>query len=524
MVTLKQLHESLVLYDNNQKYYSDSLNESIVKRAIDYMRGPSDEETESGPERGEAMSILVNYITALNATKTIFPFPSLEKAVGEAQADVQKALKAGKEDRNFYGIKIQKFYRHMKDFLKILNQFPTLDNKLKIFLTNPSVPDDFTLDKIPDPGSIKELIRDYFTGDAGMGSKLFQTITGSSIFSNQVPYLNLDQFISDFMKQTKGELKIRMANAAGAVKMNADQLQNALNQLEMQAAQQAQQAQQAQAQAQAQQAQAQEQQRLQQVASLNRDAETVFVEFNKILTSLANMTGNQQITTNANIRNEILGMIFQNTPYAQIKETINGKYSRKRQEIPDYASLMQPSGKERRAIPAITPEQLAALQAQAVAQKQSGTSTPSAPAEGSQVESSGVRYELRGGQWKPIPAPAGAAPSAPATPAAPVEGGVQVQKSKVRSVTESLKRKIYFLKLLSEVYRGEQDPTLEQSGPKIVLAFNKIIAALDSIFTGQNMANDPQKKEYIFNLIMNQRQNFEQIYATIYQQLQGARR
>jgi hypothetical protein len=474
MVTLKELHESLVLYDNNQKYYLHSLSENILKRAVDYVRGSS-EETESGPELGEAINILSSYMTGLNATKTIFPFPSLKNAVGEAQADATKAIRAGKEDRNFYGIKIQKFYRHMKNFLSSLKKFPMLSSPFKDFITSPSVPNNFILKNHPQSKDVENLITNYFTGDAGMGARIFKKISGSSIFSNQVPYLDFDQFINDFMGQTRNQIVQRMNQAANAALMTDDQLQNALNQIEQEKIQAAQ-------------AQAQEQQRLEQVASLNKDAETVFVEFNKILNDLSNLTGNQQITTNANIRNEILGMIFQNTPYAQIKQVIIGKYSITRQEM----SI-------------ITPEQLAVMQAQA---KQSGTFTPYNPTSEPLPQSYKERKRI---DWTMMSAPPGyVSPKV---------------RQKIKPVKESLKRKIYFLKLLSEAQKGEQDPTLEQSGPKIVVGFNKIIAALDSIFTNQNIANDPQKKEYIFNnLIMDQRRNFEQIYDIIYQQLQGARR
>jgi hypothetical protein len=153
----------------------------------------------------------------------------------------------------------------------------------------------------------------------------------------------------------------------------------------------------------------------------------------------------------------------------------------------------------------ITPEQLAVMQAQA---KQSGTFTPYNPTSEPLPQSYKERKRI---DWTMMSAPPGyVSPKV---------------RQKIKPVKESLKRKIYFLKLLSEAQKGEQDPTLEQSGPKIVVGFNKIIAALDSIFTNQNIANDPQKKEYIFNnLIMDQRRNFEQIYDIIYQQLQGARR
>lgn len=324
MVSLKKLNESLVLQEIKQNYFLNALYEASMGGA-------------AGQDPGEYIGQKIEELES--AVSRVFPaskFPSMDAALKKAKTRATQYLTIKNSAKKIKILgNIMKFYSNISNFLQkdLANLYRTSQDFKTFFdKLDPQNPIDkiISLERtnkevlkyleqkgsnLPEwnPGKIRKFVAARFTEDDSPWYKqAADFFLGSTIFRQGIPFINLDQFLDEFMKSTREEIGT-MANVvnSGTLFTPSEQVFQRVQQLGGGAQQGGQQG-------------------GQQGApyrtadqSLDQEVQGMTQSFNKIIAALDSYFPNEKISQSQEKKNYILGMIMSGKNFRDIAAFIS---------------------------------------------------------------------------------------------------------------------------------------------------------------------------------------------------------
>lgn len=182
MVSLKQLHENLILEEIESNFFLHALNEEINDRAVGRVAGAIDK---------------------LDTVVQTLGLATLDGAMDLAQADADKVYDLDDDEAEKIISKITTFYSKITYLLQ--KAIPNLAKvNLKKFFGN-NVPDATTLNDFD--RQVAGILKKALTSNTGLFKRALASIFGDNEWTSGMPYLNIDAFVNEFMDLKKSDLK-----------------------------------------------------------------------------------------------------------------------------------------------------------------------------------------------------------------------------------------------------------------------------------------------------------------------------
>ncbi len=186
MVTVRQLHETLIREEIKQNYFLSAINEALNTGNL---------------------QIAVTALDKIDdlAAKALPDATSLQTAIEKARKDAMKLLKTkDKEEASEITAKLVTFYSKMWSFLS--KDLPALSKLLVRDFLKPTTPGDTLLYTIPNINEFRETLTDALTNEESPWyRKIIAFLSGSKDFISAIPYINIETFVNEILTMKKDD-------------------------------------------------------------------------------------------------------------------------------------------------------------------------------------------------------------------------------------------------------------------------------------------------------------------------------